>query len=191
MDQALWYASRATGLVTLILLSAGMVSGAATAGRFATPRWPRFTITAMHRNLSLLAVTFLGVHIATAVIDPYAGISWIDAVVPFGSAYRPFWLGLGAVALDLMIAVVVTSLLRSRMPLRWWRAVHRSSYALFPLAVAHGLGAGGVDSGLGWVLAVNTVCVLAVVLAVGWRMSVTHPDTQARRAAELVGMVNQ
>jgi len=191
MDQTLWYASRATGLVALLLLTATLVLGITTAGRFATTGWPRFVIAAVHRNLSLLSVVFLGVHIATAVIDPYAGISWADAVIPFGSAYRPLWLGLGAVAFDLLIAVVVTSLLRLRIPLRWWRAVHWSSYAVFPIAVVHGLGAGGSDSGLGWILAIDAACVLAVALAVGWRMRVTHPDTQVRRAAELAGAVNQ
>src|SRR5919205_2877940 len=130
MDQTLWYASRATGLVALLLLTATVVLGVTTAGRFPTSRWPRFVIAAVHRNLSLLSVSFLGVHIATAVIDPYAGMSWADAVIPFGSAYRPVWVGLGAVALDLLIAVVVTSLLRLRILLRWWRAVHWSSCVL-------------------------------------------------------------
>jgi predicted ferric reductase len=190
MDQTLWYASRATGLVALLLLTATVVLGVTTAGRFATSRWPRFVIAAVHRNLSLLSVSFLGVHIATAVIDPYAGMSWADAVIPFGSAYRPVWVGLGAVALDLLIAVVATSLLRLRIPLRWWRAVHWSSYVLFPLAVVHGLGAGGTGSGLGWILAIDAACVLAVALALGWRMRVTHPDTESRRAAELARAVN-
>lgn len=66
----------ATGLVALLLLTATVVLGITSAGRLATPRWPRFVIAAIHRNLSLLSVVFLGVHIATAVIDPYAGISW-------------------------------------------------------------------------------------------------------------------
>ncbi len=63
----------------------------------------------MHRNLSLLTLAFLAVHVASAIIDPYAGIAWLDVVVPFVSTYHPFWLGLGAVALDLILAVVVTS----------------------------------------------------------------------------------
>ena len=89
-------------------------------------RWPRFTLHALHRNLSLLTLVFLAVHVASAIIDPYAGIAWLDVVVPFVSTYHPFWLGLGAVALDLILAVVVTSLLRLRMAA--WRAVHLSAY---------------------------------------------------------------
>lgn len=95
MGQALWFTSRGTGLVSLLLLTATVGLGAAHAARWGSTRWPRFTVAALHRNLSLLAVVFLAAHVATAVIDPYAGIRWLDAVLPFGSTYHPFWLGLG------------------------------------------------------------------------------------------------
>ncbi len=178
---ALWYSSRATGLVSLVLLTATAVLGALNVGRFGTRAWPRFAVAAVHRNISLLMAAFLAVHVAAAVIDRYAGIGWWDVIVPFGSVYRPFWLGLGAVAGDLFIAVIATSLLRTRIGARAWRAVHWATYACWPVAVVHGLGTGGVDSRTGWVLALTGGCVLAVVLAVGWRLSTTHPDTQARR----------
>lgn len=184
VDQSLWFASRATGLVSLLLLSATIVIGAATSGRFATSRWPRFTVIALHRNLSMLALVFLAVHICGAVIDPYAGIRWADALIPFVSSYQTFWLGLGAVAIDLTIAVVVTSMLRLRMPLKLWRAIHWAGYAMFPIAVAHGLGISGPDSRLGWVLLCFTLCALVVGAAVWWRASRTHPDRLARDAAE-------
>src|SRR5581483_7783042 len=115
MQLALWFASRATGLVALPLLTVSLVLGIVGAGRAASPRWPRFALAALHRNISLLSVLFLAVHISTAIIDPYAGIGWLDAVVPFVSVYHPFWLGLGAVALDLMLALVISSLLRPRI----------------------------------------------------------------------------
>jgi predicted ferric reductase len=183
MNQALWLASRATGLVSLLLLSATIVFGAATSGRFASNRWPRFAVVAVHRNLSLLVVVFLGVHVAGAVIDPYASIHWIDVLVPFTSSYEPFWLGLGAVALDLLIAVVVSSLLRPRIPLRTWKLIHWAGYGMFPIAVIHGLGVGGADVRQGWVLGCVGFCVLAVVMAGWWRLGASHPDSQARQAA--------
>jgi predicted ferric reductase len=185
MNQALWFASRATGLVSLLLLTGTVVLGAATSGRATGNRWPRFAVAALHRNLSLLSVVFLVVHIASAVIDPYAGIRWVDALLPFVSAYQTFWLGLGAVALDLLIAVLVTSLARSHLPWRAWRAVHWAGYALFPVAVAHGLGTGGADSRQLWVLGCIGSCLLAVAAAIWWRQSAGHPDTAARRAARL------
>lgn len=182
--QALWYASRATGLVSLLLFTATVVLGALNGRRASAPGLPRFALAALHRNLSLLAVAFLGIHIVTAIADPYAGIGWLDAVVPFGSRYKPVWLGFGAVALDLLIAVVVTSLLRPRINARWWKLVHWSAYALWPLAVIHGLGTGGVDSRTGWVVAVTLGCVVAVIVAVGWRLSAEHQDTRARAAVD-------
>ncbi|HEY1571076.1 MAG TPA: ferric reductase-like transmembrane domain-containing protein [Pseudonocardiaceae bacterium] len=176
----LWYASRATGLIALLLFTASVTLGALGGGRFVGARWPRFALAALHRNVSLLAVVFLAVHITTAVVDPYAGIGWLDSIVPFRSAYHPFWLGLGAVATDLTIAVVVTSLLRPRVNVRVWRWIHWASYACWPLAVAHGIGTTPADITMGWVLVVNVVCVLAVLVAVGWRAGTRHPDTEAR-----------
>lgn len=184
MGQTLWFASRATGLVALVLLTASLALGVAMAGRAAGPRWPRFALGAVHRNLSLTTLLFLAVHVSTAIIDPYAKIGWLDAVVPFVSVYQPFWLGLGAVALDLMLAVLVTSVVRPRVGPRLWRAVHWSGYLCWPVAVVHGLGIGGKDSELGWVIALNAFCALVVLFAVFWRLRTrgTDPDHEARQA---------
>jgi methionine sulfoxide reductase heme-binding subunit len=187
VGQSLWFASRATGLVSLPLLTASMVLGIAGAGRFASARWPRFTLAALHRNVSMLTVLFLLVHIVTAVVDPYAKIEWIDTVVPFVSSYQPFWLGLGAVAFDLIIALIVTSVLRLRIAPRTWRLVHWTSYACWPVGLVHGLGTSGGDADETWVIALNIVCALAVLASVAWRVSIgAHPD-QARRAAAVGG----
>src|SRR5436190_363795 len=183
--QALWYASRATGLVTLLLFTATIVLGTLNVGRFNAGGWPRFVVAAVHRNVSLVALGFLMVHVATAIVDPYAGIGWLDAVVPFGSVYRPFWLGLGAVAGDLVLAIIVTSLVRVRIGVRLWRAVHWAAYACWPLAVVHGLGIGGADSHVGWVLALDVACLVAVVVAVGWRFAVVHADTRVRNGDQV------
>jgi methionine sulfoxide reductase heme-binding subunit len=187
MSQALWYASRATGLVCLLLLTASMVLGLLGAGRFNASMWPRFVVATLHRNLSLLVVIFLLVHISTAIIDPYAGIGWIDTVVPFVSVYHPLSLGLGAVASDLVLALIVTSLLRSRINLSTWRAVHVTAYACWPVALLHGLAIGGADRHKMWVLGLNGLCVLAVAAASVWRLGASHPDTVARSVDRPVG----
>ncbi|HEY0816448.1 MAG TPA: ferric reductase-like transmembrane domain-containing protein [Pseudonocardia sp.] len=186
MTQALWFTSRSSGLVTLLLLTAVMVLGALHTGRATTPFWSRFAMHALHRNIALLALAFLTVHVATAIIDPYAGIRWLDAVVPFASSYHPFWTGLGATAADLLVALVVTSLVRTRIPWKAWRGLHGAAYGLWPVALVHGWGIGGVDSARGWVLTVDGVCVVAVVVAVVLRALARHPDTEARQTgAEL------
>jgi hypothetical protein len=94
----LWFATRATGLTALVLLTVTVVLGVLTSVRFASPAWPRFVTVALHRNLSLLAATFTGLHVLTTVTDPYASISVVSVAVPFSSPYRRIWLGLGAVA---------------------------------------------------------------------------------------------
>lgn len=182
MEEILWFVSRACGLVSLLLLTGTVVLGCAHATRASAGGWRRFTLHALHRNVSLLAVVFLAVHIGSAIIDGYVPLRWIDAVIPFVSDYHPVWLGLGAVALDLLIAVIVTSLLRARLSQRVWRTVHVASYALWPLAMIHGLGIGGSDSRLTWVIALNGACAAAVAASVTRRLLVRHPDTRARRA---------
>ncbi len=175
---ALWYASRAAGLVSLVLLSATMTLGVLGVTRFEAPRWPRFVLAALHRNGALLAVVFLVLHVSTAVIDPYAGIGWLDALVPFGSVYQPFALGLGAVAVDLLLAVLITSMLRPWISYRSWRAVHWVAWVCWPIAVIHGFLIGGADSRTGWVLILTGGCVLAVLAAGAWRMAL-GPDAGA------------
>ena len=165
----MWYVARAAGIVSLLLLTGSVLLGILTSVRWFSDRWPRFTTTLVHRNLSLLAVVFLVVHVATVVIDGFAPIRWLDAVVPFASSYRPFWLGLGTVAFDLVLALIATSLLRTRIGPRLWRATHWLAYACWPIAVVHGMGTGS-DTASRLVLIVNGVCVTAVIVAIWWRI---------------------
>jgi methionine sulfoxide reductase heme-binding subunit len=166
---ALWYLARGSGVVTLALLTATVVGGITTTARWATANWPRFVVAALHRNVALLAVAFLALHVASTVVDGYVPIRWLDAVLPFGAAYRPVWLGLGAVALDLLVAVLVTSLLRARLGRRTWRMVHWLAYACWPVALAHGIGIGS-DGAQPWMLLIDGLAVAAVVAATWWRL---------------------
>jgi sulfoxide reductase heme-binding subunit YedZ len=164
-----WYVARATGVVTLGFLTASVLLGILTSFRWSSPTWPRFVVEFVHRNVSLLVLVFLAIHVVTVVADSFAPIRWIDVVIPFVSAYRPFWLGLGAVAFDLLLALVVTSLLRHRIGFTTWRFVHWLAYACWPVAVMHGLGTGS-DTRTGPVLAFTAACVVAVLVAAGLRV---------------------
>lgn len=156
-----WYVMRATGVVSLVLFTLVAALGIATAGHRRLGRSPRFVTLGLHRNLSLLAVVFVAIHVVTALLDPYAGVTALSTVVPFVSRWRPFAVGLGAVSLDLVAAVVVTSLVRRRLSLGTWRAIHILSYASWPVAVWHTLGA-GTDAGSPWLRAVLLACFAAV-----------------------------
>jgi len=181
----LWYATRATGLVALVLLTASMALGLLSSGRFQRPAWPRFVTLALHRNLALLALGFTAVHVLTTVLDSFVSIPLQDAFVPFISSYRPIWVGLGAIGLDLMLALIITSLLRTRMSLRSWRVVHWTAYLCWPVAVLHGLGT-GTDTPVRWVLVLTACCVLAVTALTIWRLAQAWPD---RPVASIAGLV--
>ena len=179
-----WYLTRATGAVALILLTLSVAVGVAAIGRVKTNRWPRFAIDGIHRTVSLLALVFLLVHIATAVLDSFAPIRLVDAVVPFAGTYRPLWLALGAVGFDLLLAVIVTSLVRARLGYRAWRAVHWLGYFAWPVALLHGLGTGS-DVRLGWMLAVNVACTAVVLVAVVARSLIGWPKHARVRVGAL------
>src|ERR1700685_2855058 len=119
-SSAYWYLTRSTGAVALLLLTLAIALGVADVRRWSSPRWPRFVVDSLHRNVSLLALAFLVAHILTSVLDSFAPISLIDAFVPFAGSSRPLWLGLGAIAFDLILAVIATSLLRQRMGYGSW-----------------------------------------------------------------------
>ncbi len=188
---ALWYASRATGVVSLLLLSIVMVIGVLVNRQGRLPGLPAFAVTGLHRSLSLLSVAFIAVHAITAVVDPFVSIRAVAILIPFTSAYLPFWLGLGAVALDLIIALIITSLARARVPRRIWRGVHWLAYAAWPVAFVHGLGA-SPDLRSGWLRDLAIGCALAVGGAVVWRLSrVARTTPRAERAASALAQSQQ
>ncbi|MBK3634467.1 ferric reductase-like transmembrane domain-containing protein [Streptomyces asoensis] len=181
----LWYAGRAGGTLALILLTATVVLGIASGGRSAPRRIGRFEIALLHRNLSLLTLVFLAAHVVTVVLDPFVHLGWAVAVVPFGASYRPLWLGLGAAAADLLLAVLVTSVLRPRLGVRRWKAVHWLAYAAWPLALFHGAGS-GTDTRLPLQLWLYAACLACVVTAVWWRLAKAGPGRVAGRLAAAV-----
>ncbi len=178
---AYWYTTRGAGAVALLLLTASLVMGIVDFSRWQSERWPRFMIDGIHRSLSLFAVVVVAIHVLTTVLDGFTQIGFRDAIVPFASSYRPIWVGAGALALDLLLALIVTSLLRRRVGYRAWRAVHWASYACWPLALVHGLGS-GTDASLVWMLAISAACLAVVVVAVGWRIATAWPSGDGRRA---------
>jgi len=182
-DQLLWYTTRSAGAVTLVLLSAVVVLGITARTRFSAARWPRFLSAAVHNDLALLSLVFLALHIVTAVVDPFTHLGVVAALVPFGSYYRTFWLGLGTIAFELILAVVVTSLLRHAIGVRMWRCVHWLAYFAWPIAVVHGAGT-GTDAWSWWMVGITVVCVGAVAAAALWRLTAAPRDPlEAERRA--------
>ncbi len=170
-DQFLWFLARGSGVVTLLLTTASVCFGLLTVARFWHESWPRFFNLEMHRRISLLTIVFLVLHIVTAILDPWAKLGWTAALIPFMSTYRPLPVAMGVVAMYLFVALIITGLLRARMPQGLWRAIHWTSYAMWPLALAHGFFAGS-DAGSLWMLAVQAISVGAVAACLIFRVSV-------------------
>jgi sulfoxide reductase heme-binding subunit YedZ len=184
----LWYISRATGVVALLLLTLAVSLGLANAARLHSKRIPRFVVNSVHRNASLLAVVFAFLHVATVILDGYVPISVMTAVVPFSSSYKAVWLAFGTVSLDLFLAVLITSLLRKRIGNRVWRTVHWLAYLSWPDAVIHSVGI-GTDAGSRWMLALTGGCValVAAALAVRWRTRTSSAQPSARGQRQPAG----
>lgn len=179
-SQLMWYSTRATGVVALLLLTATVVLGVLTSVRFGTARWPRFATQDLHRSVSLLAMAFVGLHVLAAVSDSFAPIGWLSVIVPFTSPYRRFWLGLGTASVDVLLAVLISSLVRQHISHRLWRLLHWLAYASWPLALFHSLGT-GTDPHLGWMVLLVVVCVAAVLGAIGWRLVAGWPGHAGTR----------
>jgi sulfoxide reductase heme-binding subunit YedZ len=185
---AFWYASRATGIVALLLLTAVLVLGILVSRQGRLPALPRFAVTSLHRNMSLLAVAFIAVHVLTAVLDTYVSIPVLSGVVPFASGYERFWLTLGAISFDLMLAMIITSLVRGHLNRVLWRAIHLLAYLSWPVAFAHSIGSSR-DLQHGKLLGLAVACALIVVAAAGWRLA--HAARQVPRAGRVAAVMAQ
>jgi predicted ferric reductase len=166
----IWYLMRGSGVVTLLLFTAVAVLGIATSMRWRAGRLPRFVTQGLHRNVSLLAVVFLVIHVATALLDSYAHVRLAQVFAPLPTRRYGLFLGLGTLSLDLLLAIVVTSLVRHRLARRVWKGIHWLAYASWPVAFVHGVGM-GTDRHLGWFQVTALACLGAVAAATGWRLA--------------------
>ncbi len=171
-NTTLWYLARGTGFVTVIMLTISVSLGILTSTRWSAPQWPRFVTATLHKNISLLSVVFLAIHVLSTLFDPVSPVHLLNAIVPFTGTYRPLGIGLGVVAIDLLAALIVTSLLRQRIGYRVWRAVHWSAYVCWPVAMLHGL-ASGTDASTQWARLVYLTCAAMVAAGVAWRLIAT------------------
>jgi predicted ferric reductase len=173
MSSAFWALGRGTGVVALVLFTVALVLGIVARSGRPVPWLGRFGTSDLHRTAALTGTGLVVAHVATLYLDPYAQLRLVDFVFPFLGAYKPLWLGLGTLALDLLGVVTVVSLLRHRVGPKVFKTVHWATYALWPVALMHALG-NGTNGGSTWFRALAVVCVSAVVTAVGWRLTPSY-----------------
>lgn len=182
IDQALWALGRGTGITALAFMTVALLLGIATRSGRPVLMLPRFAVADVHRFASLSATLLVVLHMALLFLDPYAQLRLVDFIVPFLGAYRPFWLGLGTLVFDLLAVVMVTSLLRHRLGVRVFRAVHWATYALWPVAIAHALG-NGTDAGHAWFLLFAACCAVTVCGALVWRLHANYTEYAGTRTS--------
>jgi predicted ferric reductase len=193
----LWFANRGTGVVLVALMTLATALGVMSTARTSSPRWPRFATQGLHRNVSLLAVATLLVHAVTAIADEYVDLRWYHVFAPVGGPYAAkerLPLALSALAFDLLLIVLVTSLLRDRLPHRLWRGLHLLTYLAWALGVVHGLLIGtdllhGKDTTAWWAMGVTLISVGVVAVAgIARLVTFTHERRREAQAGSLVSL---
>ena len=166
-----WDTARAGGFLAYILLTLAVSAGLVLRNRWQSTRWPRFVTNELHGYLSLLALVFITVHVVAVLVDPFTHFGLAEILVPLASHYRPVWMGLGVVALYLLLAVWLSSQLRARIAHRTWRRIHVLAYAVYGAATVHGLGTGS-DTRTSWALTLYGTSALLVGALAGRRLLV-------------------
>ncbi|MEP6814439.1 MAG: ferric reductase-like transmembrane domain-containing protein [Marmoricola sp.] len=182
LDTALWALGRGTGVIALVMFTVTLVLGIMARSGRAALGLGRFGVAEVHRTAALTGTALIAVHLGSLFFDPYAQLRLVDLVFPFLGSYRPVWLGLGTLAVDLLVVVTVVSLLRAKVGPRVFRTVHYATYALWPVALVHALG-NGSDNGALWLRAVAAACVAAVGAALVWRLSAGYVERGRTRIA--------
>ncbi len=177
----LWYTTRATGLVTLVLFTMVVSLGALVANRAGGAAVGRFEINELHRALAVVAVLFLAIHVITTVLDSFVSTGLASVIIPLTSSYKRVPITLGTVALDLLLAVWLSSLVKTHVANATWRFLHWFSWLAFAASLVHALTAGtDARHGLGFVVVM--ICAGLGAGAGVWRVLARPPRAAGRTA---------
>ena len=181
MSSLWWYVARSAGIVSWILLACSVLWGLALSTRALGARPRANWLLDLHRFLGGLAVVFVGVHLGGLMLDSWVEIGPLQVLVPFASGWNPPAVAWGVVGLYLLTAIEVTSLLRKRIPKRWWKGVHFTSYLLYVVATVHLLTA-GTDSRNPLMLWAVVAATTAIVGLTAYRVlgALSAPPTPAQ-----------
>ena len=147
-----WYVARAGGLLAYTLLSSSVILGLLLSRKAKLRSWPRFALEDVHRFVGLLAGTFIAIHVGALLVDDYLPFSLANILVPGTAPYRPVSVAFGVIAAELLAALAVTNHYRKALSHRFWRRAHYLNFAVWLLALVHGIAA-GTDRATVWVLA--------------------------------------
>jgi len=177
-----WYLARSSGIIAWLMLTATVIWGILVSTKaFPNQRRPVWLL-ALHRWLAGLTLSFLAIHLAALLADSYVSFGLADLAIPYASDWKPGAVALGVIAMWLLIAVQLTSLAMRRLPRRFWRIVHLSSYLAFWLTSLHAAFA-GTDTA-SWLYRGGAA---ASILAVAWALMYRLANRRAVRRAGRAG----
>ncbi len=168
-----WDVARAGGLVGFGLLTVSVCLGLVLSMRLTSSRWPRFVTNDLHQHLAVLTASFLTVHVVGILLDPYAHIGVLQSVIPFTTTWRPLPLSLGIVGFELLLAVWASSRVRAQIGYQWWRRLHYATFAVFVVALLHGVYS-GTDTHQPWVATLYAVAAGSVGGLLAWRIALSR-----------------
>ncbi len=174
-DPVAWFVIRSSGLVAVALLTASVVLGLVAPRLLPAARLAAF---GLHRAAAGAGSVLVMVHVVLAVLDAWIDLDWRAALIPGVAAWEPVGVALGAVALDLLVVVLLTTWMRQRSP-SLWKRMHLAAYPLWALSVGHGLLVGTDGAAMA---KVAVVAVAAVLLALSWRLLGSTPSPRAAEA---------
>lgn len=174
---AVWYAARAGGLTAYLLLSASVCLGLLISGKARLKRWPRFALEDVHRFVGIVAGVFVAIHGFALLLDSFVPFSLSQVLVPGTSSYRPLAVGFGVVAAELLAALAISNHYRRRIPHGVWRRLHLLNFAVWALALVHGLTA-GTDATTPWALALYVGSAWSVLTLFFYRVSLRWESMQ-------------
>jgi len=161
MSLVAWYAARAGGIVAYVLLTFAVAAGISLAAKQKLPGFPRFAVTDVHRFLGILSGAFIAIHIAGLLADRFVPFTVLQVLVPGSAHYKPLATGLGTAAVELLLALGLTNHFQKRIGYKRWRKLHYASFAVWVLALGHGVTAGS-DRHTLWLQAIYAGSVLLV-----------------------------
>jgi sulfoxide reductase heme-binding subunit YedZ len=181
-----WDVARASGIVAFVLLTMTVALGLLLSGRAQSPSWPRFAVEDVHRFAGVLTGAFVALHVFTLFVDAYMPFSLRQLLIPGASSYRPFATALGVVGTELLLALAIANRYRKRLSYRFWRRTHYLNFAVWALALGHGILV-GTDSGSTWAAwlyigSAALVAGLATFRAAGSQPTAATPPASTGRA---------
>jgi sulfoxide reductase heme-binding subunit YedZ len=162
-----WITSRAAGGAAMLLASASVAVGLmmSTKRKGSSKR----DLRAIHEALSLTTLAMVALHGLSLLGDAFLNPGIAGIAIPFASAYRPIWTGIGIIAGYGLAILGLTYYIRDRVGAARWRRLHRLTAVFWLLAIGHTVGAGSDVAQL-WFLAISGAAVIptALLLALRW-----------------------